>query len=351
MWNQDPSTQAWTSVTSYPTKEQIEEMFIVANYMNATVIRAKSLGITSGDPMSLRPTSMNPVNPSKSKTGVNFFNDKAWDTIDYAFFMAARYNIRLIIPLIDSYNYYLGNYGDFSASRGVTKAEFFTSPLVRADFKLAIHTYLNHYGKYSKIQIRHDPALFMIELGNELGNIRPDATSTAVPPMEWISEISIYIKSYTIDHIVLNGADESLGQSSDFLVKTLDTYSNHFYWVDSNRLKASATAASKVSKPFIIGEFASNIASTYFPIVESQIDVQGSLFWSLLPHVNGTRGGGQIPHNDGYSVYFPESMSTLLPIANHFQRMRGVKVTSSIGPGVPATDASSKTPIRVRSEL
>lgn len=38
--------------------------------------------------------------------------------------------------------------------------------------------------QYTGIAYKNDPTIFMIELGNELGNIRPDALSLAIPTQE-----------------------------------------------------------------------------------------------------------------------------------------------------------------------
>jgi len=80
---------------TYPSKYRIEEMFQVAQKMSATAIRAHTLGHSSGKSSSLRPYG-------------NTLNAAAWNTIDYAFSMARKYNIRLITPLTDTYWWYNG---------------------------------------------------------------------------------------------------------------------------------------------------------------------------------------------------------------------------------------------------
>ena len=71
---------------TYPSKYRIEEMFQVAKKMSATTIRAHTLGHSSGKSSSLRPNG-------------NLLNTAAWNSIDYAFSMARKYNVRLITPL------------------------------------------------------------------------------------------------------------------------------------------------------------------------------------------------------------------------------------------------------------
>lgn len=98
-------------VIAYPSHDQIEEMFIVAGYMNSTVIRSHTLGITTGDSsLTLRPDVLNPfVSNSSNTAGNNVFNNNAWESIDYAYFMAEKYNMKLVVPLTDAYEYYNGS--------------------------------------------------------------------------------------------------------------------------------------------------------------------------------------------------------------------------------------------------
>jgi mannan endo-1,4-beta-mannosidase len=296
---------------TYPTNDQIEEMFIVANILGATVIRSHTLGFSSGTYNSLRPYN-------------NYINYHAWVSIDYAFFMAKKYNIRLICPLTDSYNYYHGNYGDFCKTRGVSKEAFWTDFNVRSDFKDYISQWLNHVNPYTGKSIKDSPELCMIELGNELGNIRPYNGSKSIPTKEWISDISAYIKSIDNNHIILSGTDEQLGKCGEFDIPTLDCYSNHFYYKDYMRLKTQSDYASLIKKPYIISEFNPHFDKKWFVDIESNTNVKGTIFWNMYPHELGYRRGPPVEHNDGYTLHYPESRVKLLLISNHFRRMRGL---------------------------
>ena len=61
----------------------------------ANTIRSSSLGISLGNALSIEPTLGN-------------FNDEAFDIIDYTLFAAREYGLRVIIPLMDEYDYYTG---------------------------------------------------------------------------------------------------------------------------------------------------------------------------------------------------------------------------------------------------
>lgn len=305
------------STNGYPAHVCIEEMFIVAKKMAATVIRSHTLGSSSGSPNTLRP------NGRTLK-----FN--AWDTIDYSFAMAKKYNIRIIAPLLDNYFYINGNYGDYTKERGLSKNAFWTDQGCIADFKDYIGKWLNHVNKYTKIAIKNDPYLFMIETGNELGNIRSDVDS--VPPKSWIQTVTSYIKSIDNKHIILDGSDESLGQSDNFRITTVDSFSRHFYSSDANAIDAMHDMASKsaaVGKPFIVGEYDSHVGENFLREMEKDPNIKGSLFWSMFPHADGI-DGPYIRHEDGYSQYYPETSGDLLRLTNHMRRFRGLPEISSL---------------------
>jgi mannan endo-1,4-beta-mannosidase len=309
----------YTEFYDYPSRNQVVEMFEVAKKMGSTVIRSHTLGISSGSAKSLRPSN-------------NILNEDAWDAIDFAFYTASTYNIKLICPLTDAYTWYNGNYGDFCKTRFVDKKDFWTNIDVRNDFKDFIYKWLNHYNKYTGKYIKDDSTLAMIELGNELGNIRPDHGSINVPTKEWLIDITNYIKSIDSKHLILGPSDECLGssESDDFNVKNIDVYSGHFYSKDFNRIDFGANSAKNVNKPYIIGEYSPHFDDEWFTEIEKRQNVKGSIFWNLYPHENGLAGGNKIEHLDGQTVWYPEDKSKLLKISNHFRRMRGLPIVQNI---------------------
>jgi mannan endo-1,4-beta-mannosidase len=296
---------------SYPKNTEIEQMFIIAQKMAATVIRSHTLGFSSGSSQSLRPNS-------------NTLNNSAWAPIDYAFKCANQYNIKLIVSLTDNYQYYHGGYTDYCNTRNVDKSVFFTDPNVRSDFKQYISDYLNHTNSLTGIQIKNDPSVLMIELGNELGN-----WSNIIPTQDWLSDISSYIKSIT-NIMVLDGTDVDLGQCGNFQVNTLDAYTGHFYDQNFSRMDNTITQTSALKKPYILGEYASNFDINFFKQVEQRTGINGSVFWSLYSNKDGVMDNGTpIIHNDGYTLnWTSNNMTQLLVLSNHFRRLQGLPETS-----------------------
>ena len=82
----------YTEGYGYPSKNQIEEMFIAVSRLKGNTIRSHTLGHSSGSTNSLRPYDNN-------------LNENAWDSIDYSFSMAKKYNIKIIVQLTDGYSW------------------------------------------------------------------------------------------------------------------------------------------------------------------------------------------------------------------------------------------------------
>lgn len=295
----------------YPKQSEVTQMFKMANKMAATCIRAHTLGITSGHSLTLRQSD-------------NSFNQNAFKAIDFAFQEANKYNIKLIIPLTDCYSYFHGHYGHWCETRGVHKDAFFKNKDVRDDFKSNINGWLNHKNTLTGIKYKDDPALFMIELGNEFGNYRPGAGSVAIPTFDWLQDISNYIKTIDNKHLILSPSDESLGKSNEFKVENLDCYGAHFYWKDYYRLDKYANASKDVGKGYIVGEYG-DLSDEWFNDLESRVNVHGTVMWSLYYNENGDFNGNPIVHNDGFTInWCKNDMWKLVKLSNHFRRMQQI---------------------------
>jgi mannan endo-1,4-beta-mannosidase len=230
--------------------------------------------------------------------------------------MAKKYNIKIIAPLTDGYKWYNGSYGWFTARRGVNKADFWTNSQVRADFKEYIRRWLTHVNQYTGVMYKDEPALGMIELGNELGNIRYDHDSTTRPTIEWLTDISSFIKSIDSNHLVLDCCDEAYDHVASQNISTIDVHSTHFYGEDFGRLDRDIQKTHQAGKPYFIGEYSSNFGDNWFREIEKRNC--GSVFWSMYNKDNR--------HYDGYTQYYSDSNSRpqLLKITNHHRRLLNI---------------------------
>jgi mannan endo-1,4-beta-mannosidase len=195
MLNGDPfrfsgSNMAWLGLTEdgglrYPSHAEIDSAIVDAQAMGATVVRSHAV-LSVGCSLCIQPT-------------LGVFNDgtngkrNAFDSIDYAIAVAKRHNIRLLFPLVDNYNYYVGGKFTYLRWRGIAAdqvgSQFFTDPAVRSDFEQHITTVLNHVNPYTGVAYKDEPTIFAWETGNEL-SVYPDTWSHS----EWTDSIPTYIK-------------------------------------------------------------------------------------------------------------------------------------------------------------
>ena len=77
------------SRASYPTKGRITEAMAMVRAMGGTSIRSHTLGVSTGNPLSLMPA-LGRINP------------QAFETIDWAVYQARQYGLRLLVPLTDN---------------------------------------------------------------------------------------------------------------------------------------------------------------------------------------------------------------------------------------------------------
>lgn len=75
---------------SYPTLGRITEVMNTLVTMGVKTIRSQTLGVSTGNPLSIMPT-------------LGAVNEEAFATIDWAIFQARQHGLRIIIPLTDAF--------------------------------------------------------------------------------------------------------------------------------------------------------------------------------------------------------------------------------------------------------
>ena len=247
----------------YPSRWAINDGLSTAKEMGMTVVRSHYLGISVGDPLSVCPALSNITNNQPNLT--------AFNTIDYAIFLAGQLGIRLIIPFVD--NYYYNNMGKrtFTNWRGITSGgqgvhweveeqTFFTNSQVVNDFHNYIALILNRINQFNGLAYKNDPTILAWETGNEIN-----------PPPSWTTTIANYIKSIDGNHLVMDGTyinntDPSSGTftASQLDIANVDIVSNHFYPTYNQIAANDAAQAAGISpsfpnatpaKAYIIGEY------------------------------------------------------------------------------------------------
>jgi hypothetical protein len=321
----DDNIRDGSNSPTYPTHYRIDNVMATAEAMGFTVVRAHTLGISTGQGQAY--TFM---------TGLNTYNPAALESIDYAIASAARHGIRLVIPLTDQYRYYHGGKWNFVHNRagtnGVTdvdmtttgsttpptyslnvnngtekanEAQFYTNTTIISDFEGYIARLLNHVNVYTGISLGADPTCAIWETGNEIY----DATAA------WTDTIAAYIKTQAPNALVSDGsAATGLAVSSapGLSSSHVDIVGSHYYPPNTAQLTTDLAAAAGASKVFAIGEYDWTGANGGPTLAAWEAQMAGSAvaydaFWTLLPYEeNGTAE----PHTDGYQFWNPAPSAT-----------------------------------------
>jgi mannan endo-1,4-beta-mannosidase len=283
---------------AYPTPFRIADALETARDMGATVVRGQTLGISTGNPLSVEPS-------------LGVFNDKAFASIDYAIYHAGLLGLRLVIPLTDYWDYYLGSVYDFTSWLGQRPCEsgsgacpalaayFYTKPAAIRAFEQYIQHLLDHVNPYTGLAYKDDPTVMAWELGNELNAM----------PASWADTISAFIHRLAPRQLVEAGQQSGVSQAA-LTAPDVAIVDDHYYPPTVAGVKADAATVTSAGKVFVADEYASTSASTalFIPLVADQA-ISGASFWSLFAHLD-THGYEQ--HDDGFTLHYPgDSKATI----------------------------------------
>ena len=331
-----------------PTPWEQEDGFKTLDQMNLRVVRTWNLPIR--DPKE-------DAKPWHYVLGPGQFNDEAFKTVDSLFALANKYGVRVILDLTAEAGDYLGGIGTYAAHRGKKRAEFYTDPQIKEDYKATVRHVLTRTNTITGVAYRDDKAILAWQFGNEMHKA----------PTEWIAEMAAYIKSLDPNHLVSETRHEpGLPMVVD---PNIDLYTRHLYgsyrklsgdWVDACRKEMAPVRG---QRPFYVGEFGPYVDDKTFThdnVVEklrtfldgvcAEPGINGAMIWSMYFH-----------HNDG-GFYWHQIMTCPAVWSFHWpgfpsadaQREIGImtamreaafKIQGLTVPPVPAPDAPELLPI------
>jgi len=305
---------------TYPTQFRVDDAFAKAKLMNATVVRAHTLGVSVGCPQCIEPS-------------LGQFNEKAFESIDYAVAQAGKSGIKLMIPLVDQWNYYHGGKRTFTGWRGYKNSDvkitdskeqeksehnFYTDPLVIADFKQYISHILNHTNSLTGLKLKDDPTIAIWETGNEIWDAPP----------AWTQDIASFIKNTEKSRQLVADGTAGTGMhvgKSAIDAPDVDVMGGHFYPRDTAWMIEDAKTAAAHNKAYIVGEYDwTGDASKFLAAIETDSNISGDLYWSLFPV---REDGSQVQHNDGFTIHVPGDNSDMVKavamLTDHAAKMVG----------------------------
>ncbi|KAK8089614.1 glycoside hydrolase, partial [Apiospora hydei] len=334
----DPATKS-----SYPTKGRITDVLATVKALGGTMIRSHTLGISLGNPLSVMPA-----------PGV--LNEAAFASIDWAVYQAGQYGIRLMVPLIDNFDYYHGGKYTFLRWAGLNLTQsadannpaiqqFYTNATIVAAFKDYIAQVATHRNPYTGRTYADDPAIFAYETGNELlGPVWGDMDC----PADWVADIARFVRALAPQKLLVDG---TYGVNQTHLdIEEVDIVSNHYYPVDTAKLQADLDLVEGARKAYFAGEYSwvgpddagTNNMTAFFDIIEKSTVAVGDAFWSLFGR-NLPDCDSFVDHSDGFTLQYNNpanseyTNSRIQLIRKHFVAMsQGTEIPSNEDlPAVP----------------
>ena len=331
-----------------PTPWEQEDGFKTLDQMNLRVVRTWNLPMRGAK---------EEAKPWHFLTGPGQFNEEAFKVVDSLLALGNKYGVRVILPLTAESGDYLGGIGSYAAYRGKKRAEFWTDPQLKEDYKATLRFVLGRVNTLTGVRYCDDKAVLAWQFGNEMDSA-PDA---------WLAEMAAYMKSLDKNHLVAD--TRHVPGRAMYVDANIDLVTRHLY---SNYKKVGGgwpaaikqeLATLKEPRPMFIGEFGPYIdgkALTYDNVeaklrefldyVQSEPAVSGALIWSMYFH-----------HQDG-GFYWHQIMTYAavwsyqwpgFPSADG-QRETGImaamreaafKIQHLSVPGVPGPDAPELLPI------
>ncbi|CAI4216817.1 unnamed protein product [Parascedosporium putredinis] len=242
-------------------------------------------------------------------------NEDAWGPIDWAIYQARQHGIRLMVPLVDNYDYYHGGKFDFLrwAGHNLTQAKdatnpaimaFYEDPDIVASFKSFVTDLLTHRNPLTNLTLAEDPTIFAIESGNELLGPKWGDMNC---PAAWVRDVARHVKALAPAKLFVDGTYGV--NATHFDVDEVDIFSDHFYPVDVAKLKSDIAKLEDAGRP-------SSSASTPGPRPPIP------LFGRNMPDCNDW-----VEHEDGFTIKYGDPTNSeavdarIRLIRKHFTKM------------------------------
>ncbi len=147
--------------------------------------------------------------PAVIQTDPGVYREANLVALDRSIDEARKRNIRMVLKLTNNWEAYGGirRYVGWKLGRTAAASEyplFYTDGTIRQWFKDYVRTILERRNTVTGNLYKEEPAILAWELGNELRNPAP---GTADALVEWMTEMSAFIKSIDSNHLVADGGE------------------------------------------------------------------------------------------------------------------------------------------------
>lgn len=314
---------------TYPTAFRIDDAMATAQAAGSTVVRAWAG--TVGCPRCISP-SLGTINP------------EGFSSLDLAVASARTHGQRLLLSLVDNWQYYHGSKMTYVGWRGKGEVAFFTDPQVIGDYQFYITAVLTHVNPYTGLRYADDPTIMGWETGNEMY-----CQSCPGNPWfpGWTRAVADHISSVAPRQLVVDGHGTDPSCTSRCLdvpsldIPSVDMVDDHHYPPSIARVRDSAALAAAHGKAYMVGEYDWRNARGGDPLPAFLAAIRasstaGDLFWALIPHADTT---GFVDHDDGFQYFYPgrdaDERSRTTALVAHAGAMTGRSGAPPAGLGTP----------------
>jgi mannan endo-1,4-beta-mannosidase len=242
------------------------------------------------------------------------FNDgpNGLQRLDFLVAEAAKRKLKLIIAFLDFWAY-TGGAQQIRAWYGSDDKNtfFFRDPRTKQVYKDWVRHVLTRVNPLTKLAYKDDPTIFAWELMNE-PNIKPEHLY-----IEWVSEMSAYVKSIDHNHLVSSGHANFANRLSDISVRSIDFGTWHGYpqyenlpaATYSSTIRSFCEIGRDFQKPVLLEEFGyprfkpdqADIYRDWLNTMQKDPDCAGWLIWRLVSR----QASGRYPADthDGFDIH------------------------------------------------
>ncbi len=277
---------------SLPTPWEIEDAFKTLSRMGMRVVRTWNLPMCEPGEA---------PQPWHYVLAPGQFNEAAFRTIDHTLALANKHGVRVMLCLSAESGDYLGGIGTYAAHRGKKRADFWTDPQLREDYKATVRHVLTRVNTVTGVPYRDDKAILAWQFGNEMHGAQTN----------WLSEMAAYMKRLDPNHLVSETRHHP-AFAPQLIDRNIDLLTRHYYTDYANSgTNWSAAVRREVEqikgrRPFFVGEFGpyidgkvltrENVEGKLKSFLDTCVDtegVAGALLWSMYFH---HRDGGYYWH-------------------------------------------------------